>query len=63
MNLTYRKQDFYKTSGTYMIITYDDVDGSYGNGMNTGTGVFKAPKAGVYQFIIQAYKVSNFFFS
>ena len=60
--LTYRKQTFKKTSGTYMIITYNDVVGSSGHGMNTNTGKFTAPKAGIYQFIIQVYKVSNFLF-
>ena len=49
-------------AASWTIITYTDVrkSSSYSGAMDVGTGVFTAPLAGTYQFIIQAYKVSPF---
>ena len=46
----------------FIKITYSYVRESaeYPGAMDAGTGVFTAPLAGTYQFIIQAYKVSHF---
>merc|ERR1719491_1420363 len=40
-------------------ITYSNVRESNAGAMDVGTGVFTAPLAGTYQFIIQAYKYSG----
>jgi len=46
------------TQHSWTDITYTDVreSSSYSGAMDVGTGVFTAPLAGTYQFIIQAYK-------
>jgi len=47
-----------EASGNYAIITYSNIReaSSYSGAMDIGTGVFTAPLAGTYQFIIQAMK-------
>jgi hypothetical protein len=47
-------------SASWTDITYTDVRESTSGAMDVGTGVFTAPVAGTYQFILQAYKVSPF---
>jgi len=46
------------TSYAWIPITYNNVEesSSYSGAMDIGTGMFTAPLAGTYQFIIQAYK-------
>jgi hypothetical protein len=49
------------SSNTWTTITYQNVRESSNSGaMDIGTGIFTAPLAGTYQFIIQAAKVSHF---
>ena len=59
-----RTSNFIKTgSSEFSIIKYTDVTGYLGSnsGLSTSSGKFTAPKAGDYQFMIQALKVSFFF--
>ena len=61
-----RTSDFVKTgSSDFSIIEYTGVTGYDGSnsGLSTSSGKFTAPKAGVYQFMIQVLKVSFFFLS
>ena len=51
----------FKANNTWTTITYQNVRESSNSGaMDIGTGIFTAPLAGTYQFIIQAAKVSHF---
>ena len=51
----------FNASNTWTTITYQNVRESSNSGaMDIGTGIFTAPLAGTYQFIIQAAKVSHF---
>ena len=50
----------FSASGSWTKITYSYVNESNAGAMDVGTGVFTAPLAGTYQFIIQATEVSHF---
>ena len=52
----YRTSDYTKDKTT---ITYSHVSANVGNGMNPGSGIFTAPKAGDYAFNFQAAKSGN----
>ena len=59
--VTHRNSTIGNNSGSFVTVTYDELRGD-NNAMNITSGIFRAPYAGVFEFMFQGFKVSVFLF-